>query len=78
MIANCRTTIDLLAAFVDGALSPEDEQALRDHFADCPRCVEFLESYRATSRIIGEATRVEVPPEIEARLLDFLATLPHR
>jgi anti-sigma factor RsiW len=74
MIANCRTTIDLLAALVDGALSMEEGSALAAHLADCPRCVEFLESYRGTSRIIREATKVDVPPDIEGRLLGFLAT----
>lgn len=73
MIANCRTTIDLLAALVDGALSTEEESALAAHLADCPRCVEFLASYRGTSRIIREATKVDVPPDIEERLLGFLA-----
>jgi anti-sigma factor RsiW len=74
MIAKCRTTIDLLGAFVDGALSTEEEQALRDHWAACPRCVEFIESYRGTSRVIREATNVEVPPDIEDRLLGLLVS----
>lgn len=74
MIANCRTTIDLLAAFVDHALSSEEEQALQAHMADCPRCVEFLESYRGTSRIIREATEVDLPVDIAERLLGFLAS----
>lgn len=72
MISNCRTTVDLLAAFVDGALSAEEERALRDHLADCPRCVEFLESYRATTRILRDATDVQMPPDVESRLLAFL------
>jgi anti-sigma factor RsiW len=73
MIASCRTTIDLLAAFVDGVLSAEEERALRAHLAECPRCVEFLESYRSTSRILREATGLEMPPDVERRLLAFLA-----
>jgi anti-sigma factor RsiW len=72
MIANCRTTIELLAALVENALSPEEEKALRAHLADCPRCVEFLESYRGTSRIIRQATDVAVPADVEERLIDFL------
>lgn len=71
MIANCRTTVDLLAALVDGALSAEEDAALAAHLADCPRCVEFLASYRGTSRIIREAMKVDVPPDIEERLLGF-------
>jgi anti-sigma factor RsiW len=72
MIANCRTAIDLMAAFVDDALSAEERQALSDHLADCPRCVEFVESYRGTGRVLRQATDVEVPPDVEARLLSFL------
>jgi anti-sigma factor RsiW len=74
MIANCRNTIDLLAGYVDGALTGEEQQALQAHIAHCPRCVEFFESYRGASRIIREATQVDVPAEIEERLLQFLAT----
>jgi len=73
MIAKCRTTIDLLAGFVDCALSAQEEEALQAHLAMCPRCVEFIESYRGTSRIMREATKVDLPPDIEERLLVFLA-----
>ena len=73
MIANCRNSIDLFAAFVDRSLSAQEQQALAAHMAVCPRCNEFLESYRVTSRIIREATEVDVPAEIEDRLLEFLA-----
>jgi anti-sigma factor RsiW len=72
VIANCQTTIELSAAYVDGALTEEEEQALRAHLADCPRCVEFLESYQGTSRIYRAATDVELPGDIEERLLAFL------
>ncbi len=70
--ANCRKTIDLLADFLDGVLSPEDDAALRAHMANCPKCIEFLESYRGTSRIIREVTDVEMPEDLEQRLLSFL------
>jgi anti-sigma factor RsiW len=63
-----------LAAFVDRALSAEEERALQAHMADCPRCVEFLESYRGTSRVIREATKVDVPADIEERIIGFLAS----
>ena len=72
MIVTCRTTVELLAAFLDGALPVEDEAALRAHLAACPRCVEFLESYRATGAVIREATEVALPDEVAARLAAFL------
>jgi anti-sigma factor RsiW len=74
MTANCRKTIELLAAFVDGALGAEEEAALRAHLAGCPRCVEFVASYRGTSRVIRDATDAPIPAEVEERLLDFLRT----
>jgi anti-sigma factor RsiW len=74
MIANCRTTIELLAALVDSALSSEEESALQAHMKKCDRCVEFLASYRGTSRIIRVATEVAIPPDVEERILEFLET----
>lgn len=74
MTASCRTTVELMAAFVDGVLTADEEQALRAHLAGCPRCIEFLEAYRGTSRVIRDATDVELPADVEARLLEFLAT----
>jgi anti-sigma factor RsiW len=72
MTANCRTTVERLAELIDAALSAADEQALRAHLAVCPRCVEFLESYRGTSRVIRGATNVDIPEDMEERLLEFL------
>jgi anti-sigma factor RsiW len=65
---SCRSTLALLGDFVEGAISADADALVRAHLSDCPRCVEFLASYRATGRILAEATDVDVPAEVEARL----------
>ena len=68
----CRETIDLLMDYLEGRLSPEDQEALKKHFADCPPCLAFVRSYQETPRIFREATEVSIPSEVEKRLEKFL------
>ena len=68
----CRDAIDVLAEFLDQTLSHDAGEALEDHFRDCPPCRAYLRTYRATRGLVGEAGRVEMPPEVRARLRQFL------
>jgi anti-sigma factor RsiW len=65
---SCQSTLALLGDFVDGAIASDADALVRAHLSSCPRCVEFLAGYRATGRILAEATDVDVPAEVEARL----------
>ena len=49
-------------------MTADAEAMVRAHLSECPRCVEFLAGYRATARILAEATDVDVPADVEARL----------
>jgi len=69
---SCRETIELLMDYLEGRLSPEEHQALKIHFEDCPPCLDFVDSYQATPRILREATAVQVPPEVERELKEYL------
>jgi anti-sigma factor (TIGR02949 family) len=71
---NCKDSIDALLPFLDGEMSPEDEEHLRDHLNGCPPCVEFVRTYRATSGLCRKALVKSMPPEIEGRLKAFLRT----
>lgn len=68
----CRETVDLLLAYLEDRLPPEDREALDQHFAGCPPCLAFVESYRQTPRIVRESTGVRLPDEVAQRLLQFL------
>jgi hypothetical protein len=66
-------TVDSLPQLLDGAMA--DLSPIHAHLAICPRCREFLQSYTATTRIIRDATAVDVPGDVAARLW---AKLPRR
>ncbi|HSA58843.1 MAG TPA: anti-sigma factor [bacterium] len=68
----CQETIELLMDYLEKRLSPEEHAALKEHFDECPPCLDFVRSYRETPRIVREATAVQIPPEVEQRLKDFL------
>jgi anti-sigma factor RsiW len=68
----CASGVELLMDYLEGEL-PEDLRAeLEAHVAACPRCTAFVASYRATPRILQEATLAALPRGLEESLLAFL------
>jgi anti-sigma factor RsiW len=68
----CREVVQLLLDYVEGALPADERAAVEAHFEACPRCLEFLESYRATPRLMREATAAEMPEDVAAGLQRLL------
>jgi len=68
----CQDAIDILADFLDQALPPDVGDALAAHLGDCEPCRAYLNTYRTTRNLVGQAGRVEMPPELKARLREFL------
>ena len=68
----CASGVDLLMDFLEGVLPPDVNAALEAHVAGCPRCAAFVASYRATPRIVRDATAAALPPDVEASLRAFL------
>jgi anti-sigma factor RsiW len=68
----CRSGVELLMEYMEGALAPDILAAIEAHVAGCPRCEAFIASYRATPRIVRDATRLEMPADLEASLLGAL------
>lgn len=59
----CRQTVAHLLDYVEDVLGPNERRSLEAHLDECPRCVEFVESYRATPGIVRRATRaMPMPP----------------
>jgi len=69
---NCKESIDSLLPFLEGEMSPEDEEHLREHLNGCPPCVEFVRTYRATTPMCRKALVKSMPPDVAGRLRDFL------
>lgn len=68
----CESGVRLLNEYLEGELPAAIRAALDAHLAACPRCVAFVESYRATPRIVREAATAALPAELKASLRDFL------
>lgn len=65
----CSSGVDYLMDYLEGEVTPEVRAAIEAHVAGCPRCVAFVESYRATPAILRRATAAALPSELEASLL---------
>jgi anti-sigma factor RsiW len=68
----CKDSISLLLNFLDGELSSEETQHLREHLQGCAPCVDFLRTYRATPGLCRKALAQKIPQEVSAKLTDFL------
>ena len=69
---NCKDSINLLQDFLDGELSQEDTQHLREHLQGCAPCVDFLRTYRATPGLCKKALAKKMPQEMSSKLTEFL------
>lgn len=57
----CRDVVEVVTAYLDGALGETDRRRLEAHLAGCEDCVAYVEQIRAT--IAGtERSAGEVPP----------------
>jgi len=50
---NCDEFVELVTAFLDGALSEHDERRMTDHLAECDGCTTYLGQFRSTVDALG-------------------------
>ena len=68
----CVSGIDLLADYLEGVLPADVRASIEQHVVGCERCRAFLASYQATPRILRDATDVDLPADLRARLTAWL------
>lgn len=68
----CASGVALLMDYLEGVLPPPTARDLESHVAACERCRAYVESYRATPRILRDATTADLPAELQESLLAFL------
>jgi len=68
----CVTGVELLNDYLEGVLTDDVRAALDAHVAGCQRCAAFIDSYRATPRLLKEATDASLPDDIQQSLRAFL------
>lgn len=68
--ATCREVIGFLTDYLGGELEPGRREAFEAHLAECPSCVSYIASYRATIELARGAAEAAPPlPEPVARRL---------
>ena len=70
---SCREVVELVTAYLDGALDPEIVQRMDAHLQLCPPCVEYVEQVRTTARLAAAAAtaELELRPDRDALLTAF-------
>ena len=67
---SCREVVELVTAYLDGALSDPDRTRMEAHLEHCPPCVEYVDQIRMTARVAAvAAVELELHPD-RAALLD--------
>lgn len=70
---SCRRLIlEYLVEYEDGTMAPPDRLALEKHFADCPPCLVFLKSYRATGRTLRMLKPRAIPKNLAQAVIEFV------
>jgi anti-sigma factor RsiW len=69
---SCREVVELVTAYLDGALSSEEHARMEMHLQACGPCVEYLEQVRATAHLSAVATiALELRPDRDVLLRAF-------
>jgi anti-sigma factor RsiW len=66
---NCNEFVELVTAFLDGALDPATEASVVDHLASCDGCTQYLEQISQTIRSLGDLPPDDRSGELRASLL---------
>ncbi|MFQ5856719.1 MAG: anti-sigma factor family protein, partial [Anaerolineae bacterium] len=63
--------IELLSAYIDGEVTPNEATRVEQHLPVCRRCTEELESLRWTVSLLREVPSVPVPRSFAIRQIDI-------
>ncbi|WP_024799491.1 anti-sigma factor [Nocardia sp. BMG51109] len=67
---NCDEFVELVTAFLEGALDEATEQRFIEHISECDGCDVYLDQFRRTIQVAGELQPETIPPEIRRTVLD--------
>ncbi|GIK16874.1 MAG: hypothetical protein BroJett003_18380 [Planctomycetota bacterium] len=81
----CKEFIDILDAYLEGGLTPEQRAEISEHLHLCPECVDYIDSYRFTIRAVRDCCRgaedpvpSDVPEKLVQAVLAALKKAPDR
>ena len=65
----CKELVELVTAWLDGALPPAERSRFDAHLADCPYCRVYLDQMRRTVRLLGGLSEETIDPAARDALL---------
>jgi len=69
----CKECLELLHDYIEGELSAEIHASFEDHFEDCPPCIAFLNTYKATIQMSQTTLKSnDIPDIVKERLKEFI------
>ena len=66
---SCRELVELVTAYLEGALSLEDRLRFETHIEACDGCTAYFEQRRQTIAITGRLREEDIPPEAITELI---------
>jgi anti-sigma factor (TIGR02949 family) len=69
---NCKDVFAMLSEYLDRELNAETCADIEAHLADCPPCIEFLNSLKRTIGLCKDCEPVEAPPPLTPQQKDQL------
>jgi anti-sigma factor RsiW len=66
---SCQELVELVTAYLEGALSGDDRARFEEHLAGCVGCTNYLEQMRTTIRLTGMLSPESLSPAAESALL---------
>jgi anti-sigma factor RsiW len=73
---NCNEFVELVTAFLDGALDEDTEHRFVEHLADCPGCDTYFAQFRETIDTLGTLPPDALSDEARDRLLTAFRDWP--
>ena len=72
----CAELVELVTAFLEGALAPDTERRFVEHLAICDGCETYLDQMRRTITEVGRVEPGSLSDETRDHLLDAFRTFP--
>lgn len=72
---SCREAVHRLWAYLDDELDEVDRRTVDEHLERCLRCCGEVAFAREIRTTLATRSRAELPPDVQARLEDFIRHL---
>jgi anti-sigma factor RsiW len=69
----CQEFVELVTAYLEGALPADQRAAFEDHMTLCPGCDHYLAQFKQTIEVLGELPEETLSAPGRQRLLDAFA-----